>query len=165
VKTLGERTWEQRWAFAPIGLLLACVAGLATMASIAADDPSFSLEPRYYEKAVHWDERQVAKAASERLGWRLRAELEPARGGATLVVALDGADGLPLTGARVKTEAFANARARDIRHLDLEERKPGEYSAALDQARAGLWEFRFEVVRGADRYSTVARSNVTRSEP
>lgn len=165
MRTLRERTWEQRWAFAPIGLLLACVAGLATMASIAADDPSFSLEPSYYEKAVHWDQQQLQKAASAHLGWRLRTELEPSRGGARLVAEIEGADGLPLAGARVKVEAFANARAFEIRHLNLEEQRPGEYSAALDAARSGLWEFRFEVVRGADRYSTVVRSNVSRSTP
>jgi len=165
MRTLRERTWEQRWAFAPVGLLLACVGGLATMASIAADDPSFSLEPRYYEKAVHWDEQQGEKAASARLGWRLQTELEPLRGGARLVAVIEGADGLPVAGARVKADAFANARARDVRHLNLEEQKPGEYSAALDSARPGLWELRFEVVRGADRYSKVVRSNVTRSEP
>ena len=165
MRTLRERTWEQRWAFAPIGLLLACVGGLATMASIAADDPSFSLEPSYYEKAVHWDDQQVQKAASARLGWRVQTEIEPSPEGTRLVAMLEGADGLPLAGARMKADAFANARAQDVRHLNLEEQKPGQYSAVLDPARPGLWEFRFEVVRGADRYSTIVRSNVTRSEP
>jgi hypothetical protein len=165
MSSLRERTWEQRWAFAPIGLLLACVGGLATMASIAADDPSFSLEPSYYEKAVHWDEQQARKAESARLGWRLEARVETRPEGASLVARIDGSNGRPLRGATVRLEAFANARAGEVRHLRLEERKPGEYSTLLEAARPGLWEFRFEVELGADRYATLARADVPRSEP
>ena len=99
MKALRERAWDQRWAFAPVALLLASVGGLATMASIASDDPSFSLEPSYYEKAVHWDEQQAKRAASKRLGWRLQAALEPSSGGARLVAVIDRAD--PQCAARI----------------------------------------------------------------
>jgi hypothetical protein len=165
MKMLTERAWERRWALAPLALLLGCVGGLATMASIAADDPSFSLEPSYYEKAVHWDREQAKRAESARLGWKLEARVEPAKEGSTLVALVTRADGSPLTDARVEVDAFANARAGEVRRVCLEPGKPGEYSARLDAARPGLWEFRFEVEQGSARYSTIARADVGGSRP
>jgi hypothetical protein len=160
------KTWERRWAFAPVVLLLAGVGGLATVASIASDDPSFALEPRYYEKAVHWDEQQLEKAASARLGWRLEAEVSLVDAkGAELSTRVSAADGSPLSGARVEADAFPNARANEIRTVRLEERAPGEYVARLERARPGLWEFRFAVENGADKYATVVRADVPRSSP
>ncbi len=160
MKTLTERVWDGRWALAPVALLLGCVGGLAAMASIAADDPSFSLEPRYYDKAVHWDQEQARKAESARLGWKLEARVAPAERGSKLLAVVTRADGSPLTGARVEVEAFANARAGEIRRLRLEPGKPGEYAARLDAARPGLWEFRFQVEHGGAHYATVARADV-----
>ena len=56
------------WAWVPATLLGAMLLGLGTMAYIAIDDPSFALEPNYYDKAVHWDRSQAEARSSQALG-------------------------------------------------------------------------------------------------
>lgn len=154
------RIWQARWAFVPVVLLVVSVGGMGAVAAIAADDPSFSLEPDYYQKAVAWDQHQAERAASARLGWKLEAALELEGPTLRLVARVTAADGSPLSSARVQAHAFAIARASDLRELVFVERRPGEYTAELGRARPGLWEFRFAVEQGTLRYSTVTRAEV-----
>ena len=45
------------WPIGIVAILLAGVVGNLAVIVITKDDPSFSVEPDYYRKAVDWDER------------------------------------------------------------------------------------------------------------
>jgi len=146
------------WAYVPAGLLGLGLIGLGSLAWIASRDPSFALEPNYYEKAVHWDRQRAQWAENARLGYEL--ELLPAGEDEMLTVRLSAADGTPLGNAEVRAEAFFNARASEVRRLTWTERAPGTYQAKLAGARAGLWEFRFSVRRGGERFTRLVRADL-----
>lgn len=151
------------WAWVPAGLLGSMLLGLGSLAYIAIDDPGFALEPNYYDKAVHWDRSQAEARASQELGYRLELA-------APLILAADGSvevelslldrAGLPLTGAEVRVDMFANASANHIEHLSLREVAPGRYSASLPQGALGLWELRCAVNHGGRRYQQTLRRDV-----
>lgn len=148
------------WAFVPVVLLVASVAGVSSMATIAARDPGFSLEKDYYQQAIHWDGQQAQWAENERLGYRLGLELAPANGSLEVVLRVTNRAGEPLTDARVSVEAFASARAGVRRTLELTRAADGTYRTALDRARPGLWEFRVLVADGNGRYAETLRADV-----
>jgi hypothetical protein len=153
------------WAMVPVVLLGAGVSGLGVLASLAAHDPSFALEHDYYQKAVHWDRQQAEWAENARLGYGVAVELGAGSGGIELVVRVTDRTGVPLRGARVEVEAFANARAADRRTLRLVEGEDGRYHAPLGTPRAGLWELRFAVAQSSDRFTHVTRVEVPRTVP
>jgi len=151
------------WAWAP-GVLLATLLGTQlTVLHSVLDDPSFALEPDYYRKAVAWDARQQLQRESLALGWHtdLMAEPAPQLRGLALRVQLHEAQGGPLAGAAVRVQAFANARAARVFEAVLVETAPGTYSAEIPSSVLGLWEFRLEATRGADRFSEVLRQSVS----
>ena len=160
--TLGARIWP--WV--PAGLLGAMLTGLGTMATLATRDPGFALERDYYQKAVNYDGVIAQRGENARLGWSVLTEVTPA--GSTrerlLVVRARDAQG-PIRGARGSVEALRNATAATPLDMPLVERAPGEYEARLPPVRGGLWEFRLTLDRGADRFTTVARHDVTDIAP
>ena len=152
----GPRSRGLFWALVPVGLLAASLCGVGSMAVIASGDPSFSLEHDYYGRAVHWEQEQAQIRENQRLGYRLKLEFERA----ALVVHLRDRDGEPVRGASVRAEAFANARAANIRQLVFSERGDGTYHAAFGSARPGLWEFRFRVENAALTFTNVVRADI-----
>lgn len=145
------------WALVPVGLLVASVLGVGSMAVIAARDPGFSLERDYYSRAVHWDREQAQRQENRRLGYQLTLESSDP---AALVARLHDRNGEELRGATVSAEAFANARAGNIRKLAFTEGADGTYRAQLDSPRPGLWEFRFRVEHAALHFTDVVRADV-----
>jgi nitrogen fixation protein FixH len=144
----------------PVGLLAATLAGLGTMASIAARDPGFALETNYYDRAVHWDREQAQWAENARLGFHVEAGFERAPHGNEVVARVTDRSGAPLRGAAVRAEAFANARAGERRSLELREQPDGSYRAPLGKARPGLWELRLSVERTGARFTHTARADL-----
>jgi hypothetical protein len=149
------------WPWVPVGLLAAMLAGLGTMAAIAVNDPGFALERDYYAKAVRYDAEITQRAQNARLGWVLAMSADAAapHSPSLLTLKVDGAQG-PIAGARVRVEAFENARASLVLDAELLQTAPGVYQARLPLRRSGLWEFRFAVVRGAERFTGVVRHDV-----
>jgi hypothetical protein len=145
------------WALVPVALLAVSTLGVGTMASIAARDPGFALERNYYDRAVHWDRQQAQWAENERLRYGLLLDAVPADDGVALVLRLSERGGGPLTGASVRAEAFANARAGEVLDLLLVEQAPGRYETKLHAPRPGLWELRLAVTRGSEHFSEVVR--------
>jgi hypothetical protein len=145
------------WALLPVLLLTLALAGLGTMAAIATRDPGFSLERDYYQRAVHWDREQAQLRENQRLGYRLT--LDSVDGG-DIVVRLRDSSGRDIKGASIHAEAFANARAANVRELAFSEDASGAYRGRLDSARPGLWEFRFRVERAKERFTEVVRGDV-----
>jgi hypothetical protein len=150
------------WAWGP-GLVLAALIGTQlTVLHSVLDDPSFALEPDYYRKAVAWDARRDLERASQALGWhaQLAAAPAPQARGIELRVQLSDARGGSLGGATVRVQAFANARAARVLEASLVESTPGTYTGEVPSSVLGLWEFRLEATRGADRFAEVLRESV-----
>lgn len=155
----GSRLRGTAWAFAPALILGGGLAGLGVMTALAIDDPSFALEPNYYQKAVELDAEKRQEAQHRELGWTLEVGPAPigGRDGAVdLSVTLAGPAGA-LDDADVQIEAFHNARAAEIRQVTLEGAGEGVYRARLTDVRPGLWEFRFVVERQGIRFTDVQR--------
>jgi len=139
-----------------IGLLLISVGSNVYLLVRATNDPSFAVEPDYYEKAVEWDALQEAKAASDRLGWK--AEVDATRD--EIIVRLEDAAGIPVEGAVVHVVAFHNARAGDRRRAQLAEEGQGVYRMNGPFERPGLWEMRISAVRDEDHFSLVRKEDL-----
>ena len=153
------------WAWVPAMLRGSMLLGLGTMAFIAIDDPSFALEPNYYDKAVHWDRSQAEARDSQALGLRLTL-LQPLssslRGDVELVLSVRDRGDLPVRGAAVALEAFPNAYATRVQQVSLLEISPGVYRAKLAHGVRGLWELRFDVAQGGSHFRQVLRVDVAK---
>jgi nitrogen fixation protein FixH len=144
------------WPAAIIGALaIHVVVSLATV-WVATSNPSYAVEEDYYQKAVHWDQRQAQERVNEELGWNLTLAIsgppmigEPAE----LELVIADRDGRPLDGAAVSVEAFHNARADRILRAPLIPGEMGRYSASLAMRRQGVWEFRITATRGETKFT------------
>ncbi|HRJ49541.1 MAG TPA: FixH family protein, partial [Phycisphaerales bacterium] len=119
------------WPGAIFALLGVNVVVVAVTVYFAVTDPSASIEPNYYEKAVRWDESAARRASSGRLGWGVHLELGPTAQGRELLATLRDADGMGIDGARVEVEMFHHARAGDRWTPRLEPRGEGVYAGRL----------------------------------
>jgi nitrogen fixation protein FixH len=152
------------WPLLLVGLLI--VGGVGPnliLLAMATGDPSFSVEPDYYTKSLHWDDRLAQERRNAELGWSLGLDVRPAAsgGGGVLLTAhlADGA-GAPLDGASVELEAFHNARASEVLRTSLRGGGEGAYAATLPARRPGLWEFRIVVRRGGDVFTRTVLEDV-----
>lgn len=146
------------WAFVP-ALLLVFLGGIQlVLVSKAVNDPSFSIQDRYYAKAVSWDARRAQEAENARLGWRLNVgwSARP-KGEIELLLQPTDSSDTPLVGLEVEVEAFAIARSATIVRATFVEGPPGEYRAPLRTLRTGLWELSFSASRGADHFTAIKR--------
>jgi nitrogen fixation protein FixH len=146
----------RHWPFLIVGLLAAGVAANVLLLVRASADPSFSVEPDYYAKAVAWDAHLAQLARSEALGWT--AELTAGTDG--VMVRIADRDRRPVAGAAVTLEAFPLARGNQIVRGALDETSDHAYRAPLPIARRGLWEFRLTVRRGGDTFVAVVAHDV-----
>ena len=146
----------RHWPILVVALLTAGVSSNVYFLVRATGDPSFSVEPDYYAKAVAWDAHLAQLARNEALGWRAEIEAD-ARG---VVVRVADREGRPVAGATVTLEAFPLARGNQIVRGALEETAAHAYRAALPFSRAGLWEFRLSILRGDDAFTAVLRQDV-----
>jgi nitrogen fixation protein FixH len=139
-----------------VALLGVSLSANLVLLVLAVDDPSFAVEPEYYEKAMAWDARRAQDRHNEELGWSLDLEVDPetSQAGSHRVEArLLDRDGAPLEGATVRLQTFHNARAGQILETTLLPAGEGRYRATLALGRPGLWEFRFVVERGEETYT------------
>lgn len=139
------------------------VALIALNASIVAvtvyfarNDPSASIEPDYYAKALGFEETIRLREESARLGWTATPTISWSRapGAGTIRVELTDRDGASVTGADVSVVAFASARAAARQSLDLLPAGPGanRYESALRLGRAGLWHLRITATRDGETF-------------
>lgn len=151
----------------PIGIavvLATSVGANVYMMRLAAGDPSFAVEPDYYQKAVHYDDVMAQRARNAELGWTLEPRVaRDAEGGATLRVRLADAAGRAIDGATLSVEAFPVARSADVVRATLvASADGGDYAVALPVRHAGRWELRFDASRGGDRFTAVERVEILR---
>ena len=151
----------KRGAWWPIGvaaILTATVGANVWVAVVAGSDPSFSVEPDYYAKAIAWDSTMAQARENQRLGWRVEPRLgaiSPASETRLDVALLDSA-GAPIRDATVRVAAFFNARASDILNATLKA-DAADYSTQLPMRHAGEWELRFDVRRGTEHFTSTTR--------
>ncbi len=111
----------------------------------AHSDPSFAVEPHYYERALRWDAAARGARGFEALGWQAAVTRAGAAGAPTLRVELRDADERPIDGAEVLAEVFHRARAADRVVEPVPGTGAGVYEVPMPLARPGLWEVRLEV--------------------
>lgn len=143
----------RRWPVALALVLVLAVAANVVVYVLANRPDSLAIEPDYYRKAVAWDSTRALEARSRALGWRLTASLAAPSGATALFEAsLADRSGAPLSGARVRAEAFAIARADERLDTALVETVPGRYALALPVARAEWHEVRLSAERAGNRF-------------
>jgi len=144
------------WPAVIIGALaLHVVVSLVTV-WVATSNPSYAVEENYYQKAIHWDDKRAQDGRNIALGWKIAFDVvrsETAGQPATLELRLTDRSENPLPAAGVAVEAFHNTRAGEILRARMVTGHDGRCSAPLAVHRTGVWEFRFVVERGADRFT------------
>lgn len=167
----GAARYPHAWLW-PVGLVtLLCgsIGICVTTAIVAARDPSFALEPDYYEQAVSWDESARARDASRALGLVANVQVSDpidASGVRTLTVRLHDAAGDPVPADRLEVIAFHHARRREPITLQFGTGSPapaegagatlsadaGCWTWSLGPARAGMWQVRIRASRGPSAF-------------
>ncbi|MBI3791873.1 MAG: FixH family protein [Gemmatimonadetes bacterium] len=155
---------EKVWPTLVVGALTVFAGGTILLARIAASDPHASVEPDYYRKAVAWDSTMAQERRNVALGWQLTPALPALGAGRTAPLTFDVRDahGAPVTGASVHVEAMAVAQADSTVSATLGETDAGRYVAQVPIRRAGLWELRVSVVKGADKFTADVRLDAAR---
>ena len=152
------------WPIAIVSVLAVTVAANLVLLWAASDRNASVVEEDYYRKAVAWDSTLALRQRSAELGWQLGAELGPIElRGMPLRIDIVDAAGRPVSNADVGVEAIHNTMASTPVVARLREGRPGHYETSLAATRAGLWELRFDVRRGAEHYvATLRRDAVFR---
>ena len=146
------------WPWFVAVLLAATAVAQGIMLYAATHDPTFSIEPDYYRKAVAWDSVMARERASAALGWSAAATMVPAGGdAATLRLTIADRTGAPVTGAAATAVLVNNLDGNAHLRVSLTESSAGAYSAALGKRRSGLWEVRLDARRGDSRYVPTLR--------
>jgi nitrogen fixation protein FixH len=141
--------------FALIGLNF-CVVGLTVHLS-SRRASSHAVEPDYDRTALNWNQSARQMAHNRELGWSLLIT-EITRN--SIAVSLTGRDGQAIKDAKVSLQAFHHAHARNRLHADLAE-IDNLYRGSVVIDTPGLWEFRFTVKSGPEKFTTTLTRIVT----
>lgn len=152
--TRPPRTWV--WPLIVVALLAGQVVLLVITALLATRDPTFAVEPNYYQQGLHWDDAAAQKRRNTELGWSasivLGNKVSPL-GERDVSLTLTNRDGTPLDGARIELVAFPHAEAGQRATVTLEPRGGGRYESSLRFRRKGVWEFRVTATRGPETFT------------
>jgi nitrogen fixation protein FixH len=150
-----------QWPIGIAAVLVITVAANVYVAVRANDDPSMSVEPDYYQKAVRFDADQALRRRGERLGWRVAIDATPGTDAATVTARLEDSTGAPLHGATVRLRARHVARGNEPVSATAAE-QGDHYVATMAMTRLGLWDVDIEIVRGNSRFVTEQRLELSR---
>lgn len=139
-----------RWVvFMIFGILGMSAVANAMLIRFAVADPTFAIEPNYYDEALAWDARVAQREANARLGWKLTPHLQKrADGDAELVLDAVDADGAPLDGLAVSVNASPNLCARQRVRTELVSGR-----GSVGPACPGLWQLAVDARRGDDHFT------------
>ncbi|MCB9845214.1 MAG: FixH family protein [Phycisphaeraceae bacterium] len=143
------------WPGLVVTLISISVGFAAITAYFALSDPSATVVPDYYQRALDWDESAGRRAASEALGWKAGVSVDAAPNAAGLRavrVRLVDSEGAALAGLSVRLSAFAHVRAREVQHIDLEELGDGFYAGPIRVLHPGLWQIQIEAEGPVGRF-------------
>jgi len=143
-----ERRAAIKWTAVVVGILGASFIFAMVTLYHASTDPSFAVEPDYYEKALNWDEHAALREASAQLGWTIGLSAGPGAepGRRIVTMALSDREGEPIENADVSVVAFHNARAANRHEFSMDGVGAGVYTTDQPLNRPGHWEFRFTIM-------------------
>ncbi len=155
------------WPIGIVAILSATVIANLVVMRIANGDPSFAIEPDYYQKAVAFDSTIAGQRRSNALGWTATATIvvADAAGPPLLTVTLLDSQQRPVQGAAVTVVALANIRANDLVSSTLSEIAPGRYQSTLAARMAGQWEVRVDALRGSEHFVASTRTDLVGAVP
>ena len=156
---MNERSAARFWISFIVILLTGTAAAQGIMLYDATHDPTFSIVPDYYQKAVAWDTTMARDRANEALGWHAAVAIDA---DGTVHVALTDRGGLPLAGVALTGVARHNLDGDHLTPLAFADAGPGAFVAPLASARRGAWEVQVTAVRGDDRFVTSVRAERAR---
>jgi FixH len=143
------------WPIALAGVLGVTVIANVFLLYAANDRNAAVVEPDYYRKAVAWDSTAAQLGVDAALGWSIDARFDPidVHGDAQLHVRVTDRDGMPLAGARIVCTGIHNLDAGHRPEADGTADTLGEAALPFRHVRPGLWELRFVVTHGTDRFT------------
>jgi nitrogen fixation protein FixH len=142
----GRPASRRRWPMIIVGLLVGHTALMIAFVCIATRDKSFSVDPDYYGKAVHWDQSQAEQRASDALGWQATIrpeEVVDEKGERTVVFELTDANGAAVSAMAIDAVYFHHAHGNEVRKATFksEPSDPRHFLARLPMSHTGTWEF------------------------
>lgn len=148
-------TRRRRWPWIIVGLLAAHTTLMIVFVVIATRDKSFSVDPDYYGKAVHWDDLQAQQRASDALGWHaiLRPEESTDTNGArTIVLELTDSAGSAIPATAVEATYFHHAHGDQVRKVAFAPSASDarQFAVRAPMSHPGMWEFHV-TARAGDR--------------
>lgn len=157
----------QRWPWGIAVVLGLTIAGNAGVYWAANDMNAAAVEPDYYRKAVQWDSTLAQEGRNRALGWSVEAALgqRAQASGRRVSVRMRDAAGQPLAAARIELTAIHNALATHPVHAVAVTDAAGESRIDAPLGHGGLWELRFVVTRGTDRYTAELRRDTEQRSP
>lgn len=154
------------WPIGIVAILLASVAGNVAVIMITKDDPSFSVEPDYYRKAVEWDSTAARKARSDALDWHVAARVEAGTGAQSqLTLDLTDAQGAIVRDATLRGSLLHIARGDDVQQVTFAQTDNGAYVASVPMERAGVWELRLTADRDSSHFLHTVRVETIAPSP
>lgn len=155
-KEAGPRSMKYYlWPAVVVALLGGHITICLVAVALATGDPSVAIEPDYYQKAVDWDKTQLAKLASDQLGWSTLLTVSPESdplGNRLVKVIINDPMGQPVTGLLCDMMLYHRARSNDRQSLQLSESESGVYIGKSPIRREGFWEFRLVANRFDQNY-------------
>ncbi|WP_309672825.1 FixH family protein [Gemmatimonas sp.] len=153
------------WPIGITAILGATVAANLVMMRIANNDPSFSVEPDYYKKAVFYDSTMAQTHRNLDLGWSVQTFADSIVAGkpTRLRVVLRDEKALPLLGATVQATVLFNARANDLTTATLSDEGAGAYTATVPINTPGEWEVRVNAKRDTSHFTSSTRITAVRA--
>lgn len=154
------------WPIGIVAILLAGVVGNLAVIVITKDDPSFSVEPDYYRKAVDWDSTAARQVRSDALQWRVAARVETGTGDQSqLTLDLTDAQGAIVRDATLRGSLLHIARGDDVQQVVFTQSASGAYVASVPMPRAGVWELRLTADRDSSHFVHTVRVETTAPAP
>lgn len=153
------------WPIGITAILGVTVAANLVMMRIANNDPSFSVEPDYYKKAVFYDSTMAQSHRNLDLGWgveTLADSIVPGRP-TRLRVVLRDETARPVLGAAVQATVLFNARANDLTTATLTDEGAGVYSGSVPINTPGEWEVRVNATRDTSHFTSSTRITAVRA--
>ncbi|MBI5627923.1 MAG: FixH family protein [Candidatus Rokubacteria bacterium] len=151
------------WPAFIVSLVAFHILASLVMVFLCTRDRSFSVEPDYYQKSLHWDDTALQQRENVRLGWAVAIEVGPALnvlGERKITCRVTAGSGEPIERAAVDLVAFSHARASERTALVLLPAGRGIYQATHRFARQGLWEFRIVIARDGETFTYTEQRQV-----
>lgn len=148
------------WPWFVVALLAATAGGQGVMLYAATHDPTFAIEPDYYQKAVDFDSTMQMERGNLALGWIATARGAASHDSIVVHVTLADRAGAPVAGARVAGVAIHNLDGGTHLPATFVELGGGAYEARIATPRRGLWELRLDATRAGERFTPTLRMDV-----